>query len=112
MVFSEEDKHIIMSLRENKQFSARRFSTEFPNKNSARNGLDDLMKKIDTHAAATRLSGNGRPRTACTVDNVDVVEELVMSWENQPNHTDHFEYTLLLQSRHFEVSDSCYLISE
>ena len=34
MVFSEEDKHMIRSLRENKQLSARRFLTEFPNKNS------------------------------------------------------------------------------
>ena len=55
MVLSEEDKHMIRSLRENKQFSARRFLTEFPNKNLTRNGLDYLMKKIDAHAAVTRL---------------------------------------------------------
>ena len=35
--------------------------------------------KIDTHAAVKRLAGRGRPRTACTADNVDVVQELVMS---------------------------------
>ena len=48
------------------------------------------MKKIDTHAAVTRLSRSGRPRTACTEDSVDVVEELVMSRENQPKHTEPF----------------------
>ena len=76
---------MIRSLPEKKRFSARRFLTEFPNKNLTRNGLDYLMKKIDTHAAVSavkRLSGSGRPRTACTADNVDVVEELVMSREN------------------------------
>ena len=64
MLFSEEDNHMIMSLREKKQFNARRFLTEIPIKNSARNGLDYLMTKIDTDAAVTRLSGSGRPRTA------------------------------------------------
>ena len=87
MVFSEEDKHMIRSLRENKQLSARRSLTEFSNKNSTRNGLDYLMKKIDTNAAVTRLSGSGRPRTGCTADNVNVVEELVMSQENQSKYT-------------------------
>ena len=81
MVFSEEDKHMIRSLREIKQVSARHFLTEFPNKNSTRNGLDYLMKKIDVHAAVKRLSRSGRPRTACTAYNVDDVEELVMSRE-------------------------------
>ena len=51
---------------------------------STRNGLDYLLKKIDTQAAVTRFSGSGHPRTACTSDNVDVVKELVMSHENQP----------------------------
>ena len=64
MVFSEEDRHMIRSLRENKQFSVRRFSTELPHKYSTRNGLDYPMKKIDARAAVTRLSGSSRPRTA------------------------------------------------
>ena len=84
MIFSEEDKHIIKSLRENKQYSVRRFLTEFPNINSKRNGLDYLLKKIDTHALVKRLSGSGCRHTACTADNVDVVEELVITRKNQP----------------------------
>ena len=58
--------------------------TDFSNINSTRNGLDYLMKKIDTYAAVKRLSGSGRRHTACTADNVDVVEELVITRENQP----------------------------
>ena len=69
MVFSEEDKHMIKCLRENKHYSSRRFLTEFPNKS----GLHYLLKKIDTQASVKRLSGSGRPRTAHTADNVDVV---------------------------------------
>ena len=57
--------------------------TEFPNKIWTSSGLDYLLK-IDTYASVKRLSGSGRPRTACTADNVDVVEELVMSRENLP----------------------------
>ena len=53
--------------------------TEFPYKNWTRSVLDYLMKKIDTHASVKRLSGRGRPSTACTADNVDVMEEFVMS---------------------------------
>ena len=60
--------------------------TEFPYKNLTRSSSDYLMKKIDTHAAVKGLSGSGRSCTACTADNVDVVEELVMSRENQPKH--------------------------
>ena len=100
MVLSEEDKHI-RSLRENKQVIARRFLTEFLNKDLTRNGLDYLMKKIDAHAAVKRLSGSGRPRTACTADNV--VQELVRSSGKStqthrinPNTPNHFEYKLEL----------------
>ena len=66
------------------QYSDRRFLTVFPNKIRTRSGLDYLLKKIDTPASMKRLSGSGRLSTACTADNVDVVEELVMRLENQP----------------------------
>ena len=85
---------MIMSLREKKQFSACRFLTEFPSKDSTRNDLDYLMKKIDTHAAVKRVSGSGRPRTACTADNVDVVEEVVMRLKINQNTPYQFEYKL------------------
>ena len=68
--------------------------TEFSNKILTRSGLDYLLKKIDIRASVKRLSGSGRPRTACTSDNVDVVEELVMSHENQHKHT--VPYDILL----------------
>ena len=55
-----------------------------------RNGLDYVMKKIDIQAAVKRLSGSSRPRTARTAGSVDVVEELVMSRQNQPKHTEPF----------------------
>ena len=84
MVFSEEDKHMKKSLRENKQYSAHRFLTEFSNINSKCNGLDYMLKKIDTHALVKRLSGSGYHHTACTADNFDIVEQLVISRENQP----------------------------
>ena len=60
MAFSEKDKLMIKSLRENKQYRARRFLTEFPNKDWTRSGLDYLLKKTDTHALVKRLLRSGR----------------------------------------------------
>ena len=56
-----------------------------------------------------RLTGSRRPRTACTSNNVGVVEQLVMRLENQPQtHRIICVYTLI-QSRPFEVNDFLFL---
>jgi len=47
MAFSEEDKHVIKFLRQNKHFGAKRFLKEFPHKSWSRGGLDKIIRKID-----------------------------------------------------------------
>lgn len=84
MPFTEEDKHLIKVLREEKRYSSRRFLKEFPNRNWSRKGLDYLLKKIDQYGSVKRLPGSGRPRSVRTQDNIDAVAELAMSQEDKP----------------------------
>ena len=77
MVFSV-DKH-------GKETEKINFLTEFSNKIWTRSTLDYLLKKIDTHASVKRLTGNRRPRTTCTANNVGVVET-EKSTPNSPYH--------------------------
>ena len=64
MPFTEEDKHLIKVLREEKRYSSRQLLAEFPTKNWSRGGLDYLLKKIDVSGSIARTAGSGRRRSA------------------------------------------------
>lgn len=84
MVFTEEDKHAIKFLRENKHYGARRFLSEFPAKHWSLSGLQRLLKKIDETGSIERPKGSGRPRsTRCDVS-IERVEQLALSQEDKP----------------------------
>src|SRR5260221_21968 len=85
MAFSEEDKYVIKCLREEKNYSARRFLKEFPGRGWSLGGLNHLLRKIESTGTVKRQLGSGRPRTARTVETVDEVQELVLSQEDMPN---------------------------
>ena len=72
MAFSEEDQISIKFLRQNKQYSARKFLKEFSQKGWLLGGLNKLITKIDTTGTVARRTGSGRRRTVCTVDNINV----------------------------------------
>lgn len=84
MAFSEEDKISIKNLRQNKQYGAKKFLKEFPQKGWTLGGLKKLIRKIDTTGTAARRPGSGRRRTVRTVDNINDVEELVLSQDDNP----------------------------
>jgi DNA-binding Lrp family transcriptional regulator len=84
MAFSEEDKISIKFLRQNKQYGAKKFLKEFPKKGWSLGGLKKLIRKIDTTGTAARRPGSGRRRTVRTVDNINDVEALVLSQEDNP----------------------------
>jgi len=52
--------------------------------------LNDFIKRLKQIGSITRKSGGGRPRTAQTTANIDAVDELVLSQED--------EYAFLSQS--------------
>ena len=79
MAFSEADKNVITFLRQNKNYGAKRFLREFPNRGWTLGGLNTLILKIDRTGSTQRQPGSGRPKTARTVTNIEVVESLVLS---------------------------------
>lgn len=84
MVFSSEDKILIKNLVLLKGYSSRRLIKEFPQKGWNKNGLDVLLRKIRATASVDRKPGSGRPRSVRTPENINTVQDLVLSQENAP----------------------------
>ena len=84
MAFSEEDRTVIKFLRQNKNYGAKRFLKEFPEKGWSCSGLEKLLRKIDTTGTTQRRAGSGRPRSARNDDNIEQVGALVLSQEDRP----------------------------
>jgi inhibitor of nuclear factor kappa-B kinase subunit alpha len=84
MALSREDKVLIKFLRLEKGYNVLRFQKEFPNKHWSQRQLYALIKQIDTSGTTERKKGSGRPKTASVIENVNAVEELVLSQENDP----------------------------
>ena len=83
MPFSDDDKIIIKHYRIDKKYSAKNLLDEFPNKNWTKGGLDKLLQKIDQTGSVARQEGSGRPKCSRTEENIDTVEQLAMSQENE-----------------------------
>ena len=67
-----------------KGYGARKLLSEFPDRGWNRGGLNSLLKTFRQTGTIERQKGSGRPRTVRTVENVEKVEELVLSQENKP----------------------------
>jgi len=79
MVFSEEDKVLIKVLRQEKGYGAKKFIREFPNKNWSLSSLNKLLTKIDQTGSVDCKPGSGKKHMIRIAQNVDSVEELVLS---------------------------------
>jgi len=55
---------------------------EFPNKWLTRSSINRLLKKFRDTGTVNRLTGSGRPRSARTEENVDLVNDVVLSQED------------------------------
>ena len=86
MPFSDEDKILIKHYRLDKRYGRKRLLVEFPEKNWKAGGLDKLIRKIDVTGSVGRLRGSGRPKSARTEENIEIVEELVQSQEEPGTH--------------------------
>ena len=64
--------------------SGARIVKEFPGKKWSRQSVNRLVKKIEDTGSTSRQSGSGRPRTACTDENKDNVEDMIQSQEDLP----------------------------
>ena len=83
-MLSKEDRVLIKILRIEKGYGARKLISEFPRKNWSLASVNRLLHKVDTTGSADRKPGSGRLRTARTDGNIHVVEDLVLSQENEP----------------------------
>ena len=82
MSFSKEDKIIIKHYRLDKGYGRKKLLNEFPGKDWSAGGLDKLLRKVDEMQSVERKAGSGRPRTARTEENIEIVEELICSQED------------------------------
>jgi transposase len=84
MPLSQEDRHAIKVIYQEKGWSARKICSEFPSRQWKITTVHDLIKKIDATGSSDRLQGSGRPRTAMTEENLAFVLERSVSTGNRP----------------------------
>jgi len=83
MVFSNEDKILIRSLYL-KGYTAKSLIDEFPEKSWTKCGVNKLLKKLWDTSTVDRWPGSGRPRSARTEENVETVNDVILSQEDKP----------------------------
>ena len=71
-----------------KGYGAKKLMKEFPTKGS-KTTLNDFLKQLRDTGLAERKAGSGRPRTARTDENINVVDEIVLSQEGAPQVSPH-----------------------
>ena len=84
MVFTTEDRILIENLHKCKGFGAKKLVKEFPGKGWNVRSLNRLLKKLHDSGTTVRPPESGRPRSARTDENIDTVNELVLSEEGVP----------------------------
>jgi len=88
-----EDRSLICNVRTHKGWGSSRIIKKFPNKMRKRRAVDYLIKKIDLDGTTARKPGSGRPKSAPTTENVEIVSELICSQEDTPHsHLSHDRY--------------------
>ena len=82
MVFSSEDQILIEQLYHSKGYGARKLVKEFPEKGWKVCSMGRLLKKLKDTGTTSRQAGSGRPQTARTPENINVVGDMICSQEN------------------------------
>ena len=62
----------------------RKLLNEFPDKGWTLGGLHWLLKKIDDTGSTEHQTGSGHHQTSRTEENIQIVEKLIFSQEDQP----------------------------
>jgi len=84
MTFSDEEKILIKSLHLSKEYHASRLLAEFPDKGWTKRSINRLFQKLRETGTVDRRVGSGRPRSARTEENIDLVDDLIVSQEDKP----------------------------
>lgn len=86
MQLSYEDKILIKQLRLEKGWGRKRLLKEFPNKKWKLTAVGNCIRKIDKTGSIDRTKGSGRPRSQRESKNIQIVEELILSQEEEHSH--------------------------
>ena len=84
MVFSDKDRILIKKSLHLKGYTAKRLTDKFPEKSLTTLGVNKLLKKLRDTGTVDRRPGSGRPRSARNEENVETVNDLVLSQEDKP----------------------------
>jgi len=79
MTFSDEEKILIKSLHLSKGYNASRLLAEFSDKGWTKRSINRLFQKLRETGGVDRRVGSGRPRSARTEENIDLVDDLIVS---------------------------------
>jgi len=69
-------------------YTAKRLTDEFPEKSWTKRGVNKLLKKLRDTSTVDRRSGCGRPRSARTEENVETLNDLLLSLESREQAAD------------------------
>jgi transposase len=89
MVFSREDKAIIVNYRINHGYGAKRIVAAIKNKKWSTRSVNNVLRMYSITGGIDRKIGSGRPRAISTPETIAAVGELALSQENEPgtHHT-------------------------
>ena len=83
-VLTYDEKIIIRYIRRKYGYGAKRIIADHPEYDWKLCTIKDLLKKIDDTGGIERKEGSGRPRSARTEENIEMVDELICSQEEKP----------------------------
>ena len=84
MVFSDDDKAVIKNDYVEKGWSAYRICKEHPTKKWYKGSVQRLINQFKENGTMKRRPGSGRPRSAITPENEEIVKQLICSQEESP----------------------------
>jgi len=98
MTFSDEEKILIKSLHLSRGYNASRLLAKFPDKGWTKRSINRLFQKLRETDTVDRRVGSGRLRSAQTEENIDLVDDLIVSQASDSacvkTKGRHFEYLL------------------
>jgi len=84
MTIADEDAVLINNLHLLKGCGTRKLLNEFPDKGWKLKSIDYLLKKIHKTGTVNRQPGSGRPCSVRTDENIETVDDLILSQEDKP----------------------------
>ena len=85
MVFSDEDRILLKKgcISRGTHYTAKRLTDKFPEKSWTKRGVNKLLKKLRDTGTVDRRPVSSRPHSACTEENAETVNDLVLSQQDK-----------------------------